>query len=127
MKQTLARQIATALEARENCRTSGNWEWFNKHSKVIQTLTEALPSGSGFDNGTGIDLDASKPNRIVLYTSFHHMNDVGMYDGWTDHTVIVTPSFVHGLDLRITGRDRNDIKEYIYDAFYTALTAETEC
>ena len=49
----------------------------------------------------------------MLYTHFHHMNDGGFYDGWTEHSVVVTPSLVYGFDTRITGRDRNDIKNYI--------------
>lgn len=74
---------------------------------------ETLPSGSGFDSGTKVDLESSKPNRIVLETSFHHMNDCGMYDGWTEHKVIVVPDMIYGIDIRITGRDRNGIKYYI--------------
>lgn len=44
-----------------------------------------------------------------------------MYDGWTDHTVIVTPSLRSGFDIRITGRDRNQTKEYLYEVFDSAL------
>jgi hypothetical protein len=61
---------------------------------------------------------------LVIVTSYHHMNDAGMYDGWTDHKVIVTPSLVHGFVLRITGRNRNDIKEYIADLFQQSLMAD---
>lgn len=59
-----------------------------------------------------------------LFTAlFHLMNDVGYYDGWTEHTVTVTPSF-GGVNLRISGRNRNDIKESIHQAFDTALKTE---
>lgn len=79
-----------------------------------------LPSGSGVDSGTQIDRDKSNPGKIVLSTSYHHMDEGGCYDGWTEHTVIVTPSF-SGFDLRITGRNRNDIKDYLGDRYYHAL------
>jgi hypothetical protein len=49
------------------------------------------------------------------------MNDGGFYDGWTEHTVVVTPSF-RGINLRISGRDRNQIKEYLYETYDYALT-----
>lgn len=44
------------------------------------------------------------------------MNECGYYDGWTAHTITVTPSF-SGFNLLISGRDRNDIKAYIRDTF----------
>jgi hypothetical protein len=85
-----------------------------------------LPSGSGFDNGSKLDLSESTPERIVLSTSYHHMNEGGMYDGWSEHTVIVTPSLASGFNLRITGRDRNAIKAYIAECFHDALTVEVD-
>jgi hypothetical protein len=48
------------------------------------------------------------------------MNGDGYYDGWTDHTVIVTPTF-SGIDITVTGRDKNDIKNYIGEVFYDCL------
>ena len=49
------------------------------------------------------------------------MDEHGSYDEWTDHTVIVTASLIHGLNIKITGRNRNDIKEYLRDVFYDFL------
>lgn len=51
------------------------------------------------------------------------MNDAGYYDGWTSYRVTVYPSFVYGLDIRISGRDRNGIKELIRTRFHDALTS----
>ena len=52
------------------------------------------------------------------------MTEHGYYDGWTEHDVIVTPSLRSpGFSLRITGRNRRDIKEYIADAFHDALAS----
>lgn len=53
-------------------------------------------------------------------------NENGMYDGWTQHSIIVRPSFVHGLDITITGKDRNQIKEYLHDVYFSALTEPYE-
>lgn len=111
-------RIASALEAQENCDKTGN-DW--PHMETVANLVrEYMPSGSGFDSGTELDSD-SKPNRLVFTTSFHHTNDGGMYDGWTEHSVIITPNLAHGFELRVTGRDRNDIKDYIALTFGEVL------
>jgi hypothetical protein len=34
----------------------------------------------------------------------------------------VTPNLGHGFDLKITGPNKNDIKEYLADVFHTALS-----
>jgi hypothetical protein len=51
------------------------------------------------------------------------MNDTGYYDGWTEHTVTVTPSF-SGINIRVSGRNRNDIKDYIHETFSYALRSD---
>lgn len=50
------------------------------------------------------------------------MNDAGYYDGWTEHTITVTPAFIGGFELSISGRNRNDIKDYISEVFNQALS-----
>lgn len=117
--------IASKIEAMRNCNKSGNGEWFTRHHDAIDNIVrEFMPPGSGFDAGTQFDVCDHVDNprdRLVFETSFHHMNDCGMYDGWTEHKIIVTPSLSHDFTLRVTGRNRNDIKEYISDVFYDAL------
>lgn len=83
-----------------------------------------LPSGSGFDSGTELDWNRSTEDKLVFTTAFHHMNDSGMYDGWTRHNVTVTPSFHHGCNITVSGQNRNDIKDYIAEIFHFALTEE---
>jgi hypothetical protein len=123
-KRILYKELASTIQARANCLKSNNAEWLAKHTERIHQLVDLLPSGSGWDNGTKIDLDASHANKIVLYGGFHHMNDGGFYDGWTEHTITVTPSLAFGFDLRISGRNRNDIKEYLHEMFSHALRQE---
>ncbi len=118
--------IASLQAARDNCNASGNGEWSDKHSvRLSAIIREHMPSGAGIDNGTKLSED-STPERLVFTFGYHHMNDVGMYDGWTEHKCIVTASLVTGITLRITGRDRNGLKDYLYDTFHQALTADTE-
>lgn len=121
MPKTLINAIAETLAAHRNCVQSGNREWQAKHAARLAQLADRLPSGSGIDHGTTIDVDASTTDRVVLRTSYHHMNDGGMYDGWTEHRIVVRPSFIGGIDLAIGGRDRNGIKEYLFDVFAQTL------
>lgn len=87
--------------------------------KRIEAL---LPSGSGFDNGTRL-LRASD-TCVEFETAFHHMNEHGYYTGWTDHKVIVSPSLLYEFTIRVSGVNRNGIKDYIADVFATLLKEE---
>jgi hypothetical protein len=124
----LYKHIASALIARANCEKSNNAEWFARHTDTLEKLCDQfMPSGSGVDCGTKIDLERSKPDRLIFTFSYHHMDQSGGYAGWTDHQLIVTPSLAFGYDTRITGRDRNQVKEYFYDLFGSALSEVIGC
>jgi hypothetical protein len=83
----------------------------------IDKLAEEFPHGSGFNNGCSIDLEKSNGEKIVIKTAFHHMDENGYYDGWTEHEVVITSSLRYGFNVRVTGKNKNDIKEYIRHVF----------
>lgn len=116
-------RIAELLIAIDNCENAGNWEWRDRHRETLYSIVRDGPSGSGFDNGTKLG-DDSAPNRLVFDTAFHHMDEHGSYDGWTEHRVIVSPSLAFGFCVRVTGRDRNEIKDYISIVFNEWLEGE---
>lgn len=119
-----AQKMANLLAAIANCDKSGNWEWHEKHSDaLLRIVRDELPSGSGFDSGVAL-ADVSTPENLVFTTFFHHMDEHGYYCGWSEHRVSVRASLVHGIDVRVSGRNVRDIKEYIGDVFHAALTAE---
>ena len=118
--------LAKACGAYHRCVQSNNTEWQAKWKEQIKEAMEDFPHGSGFDNGTKIDLDKSNDDRLVFTTAFHHMNEAGMYDGWTEHTITVVPSLGLDFHLKISGRDRNQIKEYIAEMFQSCLNEDTE-
>lgn len=125
MKRIVYSEIARAIEARANCIAKGNDEWKLNHEYYADAITkEFMPSGSGIDSGVKIDWQETTSKKLVFTFGFHHMNDGGYYDGWTEHSLIVQASLAHGLSLRITGKDRNQIKEYLYDLFSSALEQE---
>jgi len=119
--QTIIAAISQALVSRRNCSVSGNKGWMQKWDTRINQLEQELPSGSGFDRGTDVVADVRTPEfEIKLSTQFHHMNGVGMYDGWTDHVVTVRPTF-DGLDFSVSGQNKREIKDYIVQHFSYAL------
>jgi len=118
----LYRMIAGKIDARRTCFAKHNDLWFERHTYALEQLArDVLPSGSGIDSGTKIDLERSTGEKIVLLTSFHHMHESGMYDGWTEHTITIRPSLIHGISLAISGPNRNEIKDYLHDVFSTDL------
>jgi len=124
----LYRELSQAIDARKRCLESNpvNQLGLDIHEATIKTCVEHLPSGSGWDEllcgGTELDLDASHANKLVLRGSFHHTHENGFfYDGWTEHTITVKPSITSDFDLRISGSNRNDIKEDLYQTFDYAL------
>jgi hypothetical protein len=115
--------LSVAIQARANSIKSNNTEWEIKWKERICSLAHNfLPSGAGIDKGSWVNMDTSHAERIVIHLSYHHMDGNGYYDGWTDHTIIATPSFWNHVNLRISGRDRNEVKEDLHAAFYDALT-----
>lgn len=120
----LYQAIAMKIGARLNCIKSGNDEWKERHEEDIRKLTDELPHGSGIDGENEIDLDRSTSEKIVLHTSYHHMDENGMYDGWTEHTLTVTGSLQFGFGMKISGPNRNDIKDYLHETFADELNRE---
>lgn len=123
----LYRAIASALQARRNCIDSKNVEWEEKHEARALDLTKRhMPSGAGIDSGTSLDLDASSAQKLVFHASYHHMNEDGAYDGWTDHTIRVYPSLTSGIRTTISGPNRNQVKDYLCECYDNALRSEVD-
>lgn len=91
----------------------------------LDKLEQMLPSGSGIDAGTKIDREKSGKDKVIINFEYHHLNGDGYYDGWTQHKLIVKPTFM-GIEMNIQGRDRNDTKDYLYDLFDTVLNEQIE-
>lgn len=124
----LYQAMAKAAGAYHRCVASNNTDWQQKWNDSLKQWTEDyFPRGSGFDRGTKLDLDVSGDDMLVFTTAFHHMNESGMYDGWTEHTVKIRPSLALGYHVHVTGPNRNDIKSYIAEQFSYALEQDEIC
>lgn len=131
--QKLYALLASAIHARESCLMPNgdgqprNAEWAPIHqSRADDLVNEHLPSGGGFDNGTQLDWDRSTSEKLVFVTAFHHMDSSGSYFGWTEHVVTVRASLAFSIDIKISGRDRNEIKDYIAECFMDCLTRDID-
>lgn len=110
------KDLASKVQAYHNCIASNNQEWKDKHEDAINSICEALPHGSGLDGKMQIELPESTSKKLVFFFEYHHMDENGFYSGWTEHNLIITPEFGN-YSMRITGRDRNQTKDYLYDLF----------
>ena len=148
MKNQLYKHIASLIQAIESCERSGNVEWNEKHRVTLEQLGKNhLPSGSGIDNGVWIDRSNSTPDKLIFEFAFHHMNDAGMYCGWTDHFAIVTPSLslLYNFHIEFTGMElevekywdeendkplsvtvEDDLGDYLHNIFSHALETEVD-
>lgn len=117
--------IARMLESLEKNESRGSDLIIsNRCTDALNELEKFLPSGSGFNSKCQIVADSTS-KRIVIKADFQHMCEHG-YTGWTDHMVIVTPSLVYGMQIRVTGKDKNEIKDYIAETMEIALNTEID-
>lgn len=118
----LYQAIARAHEGQEAC-TNDCPEMADLWRERLGNLIAQLPSESGFSAGTKfVSLCESS---MIFSTEFAHLDEGGSCVGWTNHFVYVGLRW-SGLEISVTGPNRNDIKEYIKDVFAEALDSEVE-
>ena len=123
-KLTVIEAIAVTVMAIKNCQKTGN-EFEESHkNKLQQLIEEYLPHGSGIDGEIGVDIDQSTPEKVVIYFEYHLMDENGCYVGWENYELKCTPSFIYGVDIKIKGKNKNDLKDYFYQLFHSALSEE---
>ena len=90
--------------------------------KQLSWLQELLPFGNGIEAVCVIPLKSTK-KRIVIDTYYWHPD---YSDEWTIYKVVITPSFEGEINIRITGKNEDNVKEYLHDIFRQALMKEYE-
>ena len=129
-------RIARMIQARINCDyaqiqlvskedKANNIEWMDTHrDNAIEAVRCLLPHGSGLDNEWYIDFDKSHGERIVLLSSYHAMDDNGMYDRWINFNVVITASLMFGINISIHGDfgKYQGIRDYLAEIIHDAIS-----
>ena len=110
----------------QNHRLENSPEWVNSDAVIdrAERIQRCLPRGSGIDAGTKIVSVSDK--QIVLTAGFHHMNEGGYYDGWTEHTIRVRASLMLDITVSVSGPNRNQIKDYLQELYARVMEQEFE-
>ncbi len=119
--ETVIQAISSAIFGLAGAKTPERVTFWKARIREIEA--EHLPSGSGIDDGTRVDLETSKPDKVVFLVAFHHMNEHGFYVGWSNHRVTVVPSFAFVMSMRVAGRNFQGVKDHIADTLREALEA----
>jgi len=119
--KTLAAWIAETADWAKRAQNNESARWGDIAQNRLAKLVDLLPSGSGIDSGT--ELISADATKIVLSAGYHHMNENGYYDGWTEHKITIRAQF-GGIAITIGGRDRNQIKDYLHETYHAALSAQ---
>ena len=108
-----------------------------KKAKELELLQKLLPIGNGIESffckECVISLKSTE-KRIVIDTAYWHPNVsyetigflVDMRRRWTDHQIVITPSFEGEINIRVLGENVNNIKKYLHEVFREALMKEYE-
>lgn len=122
----LAVRLSEALDIYVRGGKEGRTDWQDQARETLDLLEDFLPSGSGIC-ARHLDREKSTGQKIVVTFCYQHYNDNGYESGVTKHTVVVTPSFGgFGYEVKVTGRNRNDVLSYLHETFYWALSASIE-
>lgn len=130
MKIKVYQKLARSIDAYTRCFKSSNAYSEQYLARIKDMLDNDFPHGSGLDDKWAIDLKKSSSNRIILYSSYHAMDENGYYDCWIYFTLTIKPDLANDIDMKITGKFGNkyeDIKDNLYqimDVFLNELVNE---
>jgi len=97
----------------------------------IKKLLDSLPHGSGIDGEVMPVVDflhKSKSNKLVIWASYHVLNDGGYYTRWIDYEIHITPNLVDGFNMKLKGNfsPDMDIKDYLDEMYYSVFNSEVK-
>lgn len=123
IEETVYKHTASLIHALMNCKESNNQEWENRHyNSLVKLANDFLPSGSGIDSGCQINLDESTPDKIILNSAYHAMDEDGFYCGWIHFSVVVTSSLEFDINIEFTNiQNDSDLDEWESDSLFDYL------
>ena len=114
--RTNLEKLALAFQAKEVCKDS---EILDRWETLIENILSTLPSGGVF---AGTEVEEVSSKKVVLVTAVHHISEYGYREGVTSHRITFTPTLV-GTDIKVSGRNFNDVKSYIAEVFHNWATS----
>ncbi len=114
--RTNLEKLALAFQAKEVCKDS---EILDRWEVLIEKILCTLPSGGGF---AGTEVKEVSSKKVILATEFYHVSQNGHREGVTSHRITFTPTLV-GTDIKVSGRNFNDVKSYIAEVFHNWATS----
>lgn len=124
---TIGAQLARLADARLRCIEKNVPNWKEIHTRTInKIMEEKMPHGSGIDGGNRFDFERSNGRKLIIHSSYHKMDENGMYDGWIDYNIVVTANLMFGLNVNIVGNFGRDyyLKEMLAQRYWNALEEE---
>lgn len=88
--------------------------------KIAGLARNHMPNSGPFK--TNIDILKWAREKLVFFVEFNHPDNTV-----TQHWVTVTPSFVHGVNIKVSGKDQNGCKMAIVEACNEALNQVVWC
>lgn len=99
--------------------------------EAIDIFNHVLPHGSGIDCDWKITFH-NRSKRIHMSNSYHCMDENGMYDGWSDFTVIIDWEDEEYYRIMFHGREsqrlarKYDLRDYLTDLICECLVLSYE-
>jgi hypothetical protein len=118
--------LAIAFNGYCNC-FKDNTIWLEKWTDAINQIIDSLPHGSGIDGITEFNFDESKPDKLIIDSQYHCMNENGYYDGMYGFKLILKPdwqNFKLEIKTNMPEKYKDQTIEYLADLFYNDLTEE---
>jgi hypothetical protein len=118
--------LGIAFNAYLNC-SNDNHIWHEKWTDAINQIIDSLPHGSGIDGKTEFNFNESRPDKLVIDSQYHCMNENGFYDGMYDFKLILKPdwqNFKMQIKSNLPKKYKDSTIEYLSDLFYHDLTQD---
>lgn len=141
---TLACRIAYIAEALDIAERNRNHPWIEKWEAELEQLENMLPHGSGLDGVVEIDRSATSSDKITIVFDYHHMDEFGGYQGWSEWRLVVSADLlgltydlecVEDCEYRTSDGDEewtytasedDSLMDYFVETFDIALQREVE-
>jgi hypothetical protein len=92
-----------------------------EYDKILDIMKNHMPVKLQFGK-TFFDFERSTPEKLVFHMNYHHVDNHAVFNGWTMHTIIITPSLTSEIDIKVAGKDRDQCNGHIMDVFANCLT-----